>query len=888
LIYGQYLASRFTKAKAAANPSISVTEMDLTCLRVEERAAEIRVLCQEAGGGERQISSDRVVIATGHDRPIVPAFLTAHRPHQDIFDSPYSKSFAARCSRLHSTQTVLILGTGLTAYDAVLTLRANDFKGTIVMVSRHGFTHNAYPGNHIHDILPLPLPPLPDRQLSAEEMLATLEAQIERGTTLLHMIQPNISSDVVEERVFKALEPWTAEWIHRSDSQQVQRFLDEAKSRITTRRTGVVPEVNSVIRELKHSAPQLRQIGGSIHRVSISHNEITVIVKHSADAMEETIAPALIVSCLGSNSDYSNTEHPVWKDLIASGAAAVHEKTRRGVCVDEFGALVRLDGSVSDRVFAVGPMRQGDEIERNGRLGAFVFSVGTLRNQALLAATRVLWLAANPQYGNLDRHTRRKVDAACQELIKQGNPEATKSLIRAILAIRLADVAAHLPAGDEQSLQEIEAWLKRHLHGVTGNTAGKTDRIGAIASQLDADRSLVEHAFWYHAQFEAALEATDIRRLPSDYHRVRCYKTRTSTEFLEERLACSALLRASAFVFGAKAGSMLIYDYDKKTLYPFAMYRRVEKFTPTAVGKGVAGALVKAFIEGDRTPAKGIDLYIEGDWVIGASVSDYNELQREHKKENYLARARSFPSILLALLAVEQRLLGVVYLEAPERSRYECRDVRLLAALFSSKRDMMKSAQTEWCREFNLSYRFGDFEDAFLASIQLGGRDLSKAVFRNAKLEGAVLNGAILNGTNFDRADLRQARMQRATVVGASFVDANLSGAWLDGAAISHTDFRGSDLSHCRFSGTVIQHSSFSQANLSRVWLRETDISSLRFDNAVLRNCTLTGLDGVSSADWSGVDLAGSRLDRSVWTSLPSFVRRIHEGRVWIDDHGLS
>ena len=66
--------------------------------------------------------------------------------------------------------------------------------------------------------------------------------------------------------------------------------------------------------------------------------------------------------------------------------------------------------------------------------------------------------------------------------------------------------------------------------------------------------------------------------------------------------------------------------------------------------------------------------------------------------------------------------------------------------------------------------------------------------------------------------------------------------------------------------------------------LREIDVTGLIFSRAVMRNTVLKRLTGVADAKWVGVDLSDSRMDRSVWESLPDLVREMHSGSVTIDD----
>ncbi len=314
------------------------------------------------------------------------------------------------------------------------------------------------------------------------------------------------------------------------------------------------------------------------------------------------------------------------------------------------------------------------------------------------------------------------------------------------------------------------------------------------------------------------------------------------------------------------------------------MYRRVESFTPTAYGEGVAGTLVKTFFEGENaTQLNGVEPCRDQGSLSGASIPNYNELDPELKKELYLGRDRRFPSLLLALLMKDRQLLGVVYIEAEQHRQFNCDAARLLTAMMSSKLDMMQAAQRNWDRRSGLSYRFGDFEGAALDKVNLSNQDLSQAVFKMAEMVEVNMERAILTGATFDYADLRRASMRSATIVGAKFRHANLSGCGFDGADLNYCDFEGCDLSDCHLAGARIVNCSFEGANLSGVTLREADVSTLRFSKAVMRNSVLKRLVGVKDAVWGGVNLTGCRMDRDVWDSLPELVKDIHSGAVRID-----
>src|SRR3569833_3129732 len=106
--------------------------------------------------------------------------------------------------------------------------------------------------------------------------------------------------------------------------------------------------------DLKYAISRLQLIAGDIQLVSRTGSGLSVIIRKAADGTEVVLTPALIVCCLGANSDYSNTEHPIWKDLLSAQATCAHAKTHRGNSVNEYGALERGDGSDSERLCAVG------------------------------------------------------------------------------------------------------------------------------------------------------------------------------------------------------------------------------------------------------------------------------------------------------------------------------------------------------------------------------------------------------------------------------------------------------------------------------------------------------------------------------------------------------
>jgi len=105
----------------------------------------------------------------------------------------------------------------------------------------------------------------------------------------------------------------------------------------------------------------------------------------------QSIDADLVISNLNRETDYALVKNQVWRNLIDNQELATPEKsTGRGVEVGPYGELVSASGKRSRRIYTVGLPREGDEIARNGRLGAFAFNIATLKNHSIVAALRIV------------------------------------------------------------------------------------------------------------------------------------------------------------------------------------------------------------------------------------------------------------------------------------------------------------------------------------------------------------------------------------------------------------------------------------------------------------------------------------------------------------------
>jgi len=66
---------------------------------------------------------------------------------------------------------------------------------------------------------------------------------------------------------------------------------------------------------------------------------------------------ARVINCTGSETDPAKSVDPLMQRLIHDGLAA-SDPLSLGLVTDETGAIISADGSISDRVFTLGPLRR--------------------------------------------------------------------------------------------------------------------------------------------------------------------------------------------------------------------------------------------------------------------------------------------------------------------------------------------------------------------------------------------------------------------------------------------------------------------------------------------------------------------------------------------------
>jgi uncharacterized NAD(P)/FAD-binding protein YdhS len=392
-IYPDYLASRLAEAAREALPGVTLIEADGEVVDVETVTNHAHVVVENLAwppGGEKTgrviLEADHVILATGLETRF-PAFASRVLDHPSFIRHPYSENGLERVLNAPRDAVVAIVGTLLTAYDLAALLLRGGHAGKIYMISRSGLTLRTYPADHQHRVLNLPAPRLHGDYEGREQLVRRFRDEWERACATVVREHPEVPAAVVTERVSKSWEPYLPEILERIPSFELQALLDSYGSLLATLRVSAVSYTTEIV-----DAALGRQIALTVGRVEeIRGTDTGRLVLCVAEAAATRIIEAdLVISNFGRESDYERVASPLWMNLLRNKTACAHRRTGRGVEVDGRGCLLSPSGGTAGTIWVVGSPREGDEIVRNGRTGAFTFNLAALKNHSVSVAATVL------------------------------------------------------------------------------------------------------------------------------------------------------------------------------------------------------------------------------------------------------------------------------------------------------------------------------------------------------------------------------------------------------------------------------------------------------------------------------------------------------------------
>ncbi len=343
-VYGKYLA-------------------DLLSIWTSARPARFRRahgICTDLGEGSQGIVAqfddgtvqlaDHAILATGHSLPeqtsdgaILPAWDPI--PH------------------LPSDASVLILGTGLTMVDQVLTLLDAGFDGPITAISRRGLLPRAHRPTVPLKIGPQDIPfAAPVSTLCGWLRALARKAEQQGGTwrDAMDAVRPYV------RRIWRSLPP-----VERA------RFLRHGQRWWDIHRHRMAPESEARILAAMADG-QLTLMKGEVRQVVATSGGVTARCRPFRDSTEVVLNATLAIDARGLRGRPADS--PLLARLLDKGSARM-DPLCIGLDIAQDGSVIRADGTPSSRLSAIGPVSRAAFWE--------ITAVPDIREQAASLAARI-------------------------------------------------------------------------------------------------------------------------------------------------------------------------------------------------------------------------------------------------------------------------------------------------------------------------------------------------------------------------------------------------------------------------------------------------------------------------------------------------------------------
>jgi uncharacterized NAD(P)/FAD-binding protein YdhS len=338
-LYGDYVRDTL---RSAAEDSSARLDIVFDEVRRVGQIPEGRWMVHLARGSS--FRADAIVLAIGHSPPSDPIRERWSGTRSRFVTDPW-RPFAMNA--IQGDEPVLILGSGLTAIDTVLSLTEHPRSAKITLVSLNGLA----PRSHA------PVPPFDptewvSRQLRSPEPLTALGLSRE----IRALVRQAAAEGTDWRSVIDSLRPHTPALWKALPVKERRTFLARLRPFWEAHRHRMPPEISSRVDSLVRDR-QLEIIAGRIESASESQDRVRVRIRSRRDGKLKELEVGWVVNCTGplpSNRPESNSAIAsliARRQLLPDPLALGVETSARGNAVAAGGADIR-------DIFVVGTLRK--------------------------------------------------------------------------------------------------------------------------------------------------------------------------------------------------------------------------------------------------------------------------------------------------------------------------------------------------------------------------------------------------------------------------------------------------------------------------------------------------------------------------------------------------
>jgi uncharacterized NAD(P)/FAD-binding protein YdhS len=355
-LYGRYLQETLADRLLRADNSAQVWLVDAEVLDCEQLTDEQQVYHLSDGQLLHAKKSIFCIGGTPAGLPVAPEKLAPEARSRiclNVWSDPWME-------KTDPNDEIVMLGSGLTMIDQVLSLKARRHQGRIQVISRHGLT------------------PLPHRVPRSHPVAPTFEPGSKPLSGMMKALREAASKAEDWRAVVDGLRPITqALWQNLSTSERA-RFLRHANAWWSIHRHRLAPDMWESFSQLRQSG-QVSVAAGWLREVYQADGKVrsAYFDRHSRTLRQ--ISSDWLINCTGMDR-CSISKTPLLKKMSSRGMIR-SDVMGLGLAVDQESRLINEVGEASRSAFALGPMTVGQFFE--------IFAVPDIRVQAAAVAGRI-------------------------------------------------------------------------------------------------------------------------------------------------------------------------------------------------------------------------------------------------------------------------------------------------------------------------------------------------------------------------------------------------------------------------------------------------------------------------------------------------------------------
>jgi uncharacterized NAD(P)/FAD-binding protein YdhS/predicted metal-dependent enzyme (double-stranded beta helix superfamily) len=365
--YGEYIRQTVRRAAADAGETVDFSI----------KFDEVRRIARYPGGGwmlnlarGTSVRADVVLLAIGHRSPSDPLGRRWSGPRTRFIADPW-KAFAMNA--VAPSDSVLIVGSGLTAVDAVMSVANRGHKGQITLLSRRGLLPQPHLAGH-----PTPV------DLTAMVAELTAGDRPVRALELLRQLRQQAAAAAEAgtpwQAVVDGLRPHISRLWSRMPISERRRFLSHLRSFWEVHRHRIPVPVAERFAAMRASGA-VRVLPGRVESVTADEEQLQVVIRQRSTGERSELTCRWIVNATGPTPSNSPAANPAIGSLIIQGLLAPDE-LNLGVTTTADGHAIAANGQAVPDLLVVGTLRKPDLWEST--------AVPELRNQAASAAEQIL------------------------------------------------------------------------------------------------------------------------------------------------------------------------------------------------------------------------------------------------------------------------------------------------------------------------------------------------------------------------------------------------------------------------------------------------------------------------------------------------------------------